>query len=424
MIARLPRGRSDVRLDLRGLRVRPIEPGAPAGVSDVATIVADALDRPRHGRPLADLARAHADAVLVVPDATRRVDLPLVLPIMLTRLRQAGIADAAITVLVACGTHPPADAERLDELLGPLPSAVRVVQHDARAEDMLVERRRGEDSVRLNRIAAESSLLVTVSSVRHHYFAGFGGGPKMIFPGLGSYDQIQSNHARVMRRDAEGLIRDPRCEPGLLKGNPVAEEITRLASIRPPDVALCTVPARDGHVAWASSGEPMAVFDEAVGQVRAWYETPHEGPFELMVVSAGGYPTDDSLIQAHKALDAACRFLEPGGEMLFVAALGGGGGSPDIEPFLRHPEPAEILARLDERWVQYGHTVLRLVEKTSRFRVSLHSDLDPRVAARLGFSPVHNAADVVGRWRREGPGRTVGLVTGEPVYPPPDAGRV
>lgn len=417
VIARLPRGRGDIRLDLRGLRVRPLEPGAPAVPEDVAKTVADALDRPRHGPPLTEIARERRDAVIVVPDATRRADLPMVLPIMLHRLRDAGIADPAITVLVACGTHPRVDAARLDELVGSLPSAVTVVQHDARAEDMLVECRRGGDAVRLNRIAVEASLLVTVSSVRHHYFAGFGGGPKMLFPGLGGYAQIQSNHARVMRRDADGPTRDPRCEPGVLAGNPVAEEISRLASIRPPDAALCTVPARDGHVAWASFGEPSTVFAEAVDQVRAWYESPHEGPFDVMVVSAGGYPADHTLIQAHKALDAASRFLHPGGEMLFVAELGGGGGSPDIEPFLRHPEPAEIMARLDETWVQYGHTVLRLVDKTARFRVWLHSELDPAVAERLGFAPVRDAAEVVTRWRQDGRRRTVGVMTGEPVYP-------
>ncbi len=355
--------------------------------------------------------------MIVVPDATRRVDLPLVLPIMLSRLRDAGMCDAAITVLVACGTHPRADAARLDELVGSLPSAITVVQHDARGDDVLVERRRGPEAVLLNRIAAEASLLVTVSAVRHHYFAGFGGGPKMLFPGLGGYDQIQSNHARVMRRDDGRLTRDPRCEPGVLAGNPVAEEIARLASLRPPDAALCTVPARDGHVAWASFGEPSRVFEEAVDQVRAWYERPHEGPFDLMVVAAGGHPADHTLIQAHKALDAATRFLAPDGEMLFVAELGGGGGSPDIESFLLHPEPARIMACLEEGWVQYGHTVLRLVEKTSRFRVWLHSDLDPVVATRLGFSPVLDAGEVIGRWRLAGPRRTVGVVTGEPVYP-------
>lgn len=385
--------------------------------------MAEALDDPRHGPPLVEIARGRRDAVLVVPDATRRVDLPLVLPVLLSRLRTSGIPDAATTVVVACGTHPPVDQTGLNELLGPLPSTVRVVQHDARDPDGLLELHRGSEAVWLNRTAAQASLLVTVSSVRHHYFAGFGGGPKMLFPGLGAYDQIQANHARVMRREARGLTRDPRCEPGLLAGNPVADEISRLAAIRAPDGALCTVPARDGGVAWASFGDPDAAFAEAVDQARAWYELVDEGPFELMVVTAGGYPADHTLIQAHKALDAASRFLEPGGEMLFVAELGGGGGSADIEPFLRRPDPATIVSQLEARWIQYGHTVLRLVEKTRRFRVWLHSDLDPATATRLGFSRVGDPAQVVARWRAEGPGRTVGVVTGAPVYPPAAAGQ-
>ena len=153
---------------------------------------------------------------------------------------------------------------------------------------------------------------------------------------------------------------------------------------------------------------------------RAWYEIDDDGPFPMVVASAGGHPTDHTLIQAHKALDAASRFLEPEGELLFIAALDGGGGSPDIEPFLDDPDRRSILARLDRSWIQYGHTVLRLVEKTSRWRVSLDSDLDSDVATRLGFHPVDDPARVVARWRQDAPGQTVAVMAGDPVYPAPD----
>jgi nickel-dependent lactate racemase len=380
-------------------------------------IVVEALDRPTAGPPLAELARGRRDAVVVVPDATRRVDLPQLLPALLGRLQAAGVPRSEITVLVACGTHPAAASHDLEDLVGRVPDDVAVVQHDARDPDGMIEIGTGSDRIRLNRLVVEASLVVTVSSVRHHYFAGFGGGPKMIFPGLAAYDRIQSNHALVLRREAHGAARHPGCEPGRLVGNPVAEEISRLADVRPPDAALCTVPGQDGHVAWAAFGEPRAAFTEAVEVARSWYEIALEGSLDLAVVSAGGHPADHTLIQAHKALDSACRFVAPGGELLFVAALGGGGGSPDIEPFLERPEPAEIMRQLEQRWVQYGHTVLRLMDKTSRYRVWLDSDLDRALAERLGFLPVDDPTEVVSRWRHDRVGASVAVMAGEPVYP-------
>lgn len=418
MIARLRFGDGACPVDLRGLRVRPVDPSAPPGVADPGRLAGAALDAPLDRPGLESLARGHASATVVVPDATRYAALPQVLPAVLERLARAGVPVASTTVLVACGTHPPASGEEVAALVGPLPAGVSLHQHSSRDEGLLVpvgEAGPGRP-VRLNRLAATAEFLVTVGAVRHHYFAGFGGGPKMVFPGVAGYAEIQANHSLVLQRTPEGLRRHPGCEPGRLEGNPVAEEIARAADLRPPDLCLCLVPGRDGRPAVAAAGPWRPAFAAAVERARGWYEAK-EGPFRLMVVSGGGAPSDSTLIQAHKALDAACRFVEPGGEVLFVASLDGGAGSSEMEPFLEDPRPEAILGRLSGSWVQYGHTTLRLVEKTARFAVHLHSALDPLLAARLGFRPAPRPDEVVESWRERYPGETVGVMAGGTVYP-------
>jgi nickel-dependent lactate racemase len=419
VIVTLPCGTERLAVDLRGLRVRPLAPSAPGG-GDPARIVGDAVDRPLSGPSLAELARGRGNAVLVVPDATRRVELPRILPVLLGRLREAGVPADRTLVAVACGTHPGLGAAGARELVGELPAGVELIEHDSRDEASLIavgELRPGLP-LRLHRRAVEAGLLVTVGTVRHHYFAGFGGGPKMIFPGLAGHTEIQANHALVMSASpGGGMARHPGCEPGLLVGNPVAEEIRRGAALRPPDLAVCLVRGRDGGTAWAAAGPLEQSFAAAVERVRTWFEVPAGPPFELMVAAAGGAPEDRTLIQAHKALDAASRFLAPGGELLFVAALDGGAGSPAMEPFLADPSPAAIAERLASGWVQYGHTTLRLVEKTGRYTVRLHSGLAPELALRLGFVPVAGPAEVADRWRAERPGATVGVMVSGAVYP-------
>jgi hypothetical protein len=88
-----------------------------------------------------------------------------------------------------------------------------------------------------------------------------------------------------------------------------------------------------------------------------------------------------------------------------------------MQPFVDQPRPEAILERLSGNWIQYGHTTLRLVEKTSRHRVRLFSHLDPEVARRLGFEPVADPAAVVEKWRTEHPGARVGVIPGAAVYP-------
>jgi hypothetical protein len=104
--------------------------------------------------------------------------------------------------------------------------------------------------------------------------------------------------------------------------------------------------------------------------------------------------------------------------VIFVSACAGGAGSPDMEAFLADPRPEAIVARLRSGYVQYGHTTLRLVEKTRRFRVLCHSRLPGELVERLGMTPVDDVEDVLERWREEAHGRAVGVMPGTPVYPP------
>jgi lactate racemase len=417
VILRLPFGTDYVTADLRGLHCQLLQPSAPRGAADVARLIGTALDTPSGCPPLAELARGKRHVVLLVPDATRKAALPAVLPAMLARLARAGVAPEAVTVLVACGTHPPVAPAELAALLGPLPSGVRVRQHDSRAERALA--RVGTLptglAIRLDREAVEADLLVAVSALAHHYFAGFTGGPKMVFPGVAGYAEIQANHARVIDFSVRPPRRHPGCEPGVIEGNPVAEEIAMAAALRPPDLALLLVHGSDGRPAWAAAGPLPAVFPAAVERVRAWFEV-EAGPFAKVVASAGGFPSDHTLIQAHKALDAACRFAAPGAEVAFVAACDGGPGSADMAPFLADPQPEAIVARLAERYVQYGQTTLRLLEKTARFRVLWLTRLDAGTVTRLGATPVTDMQGVFDKWRDEDAGDVVGVMPGAAVY--------
>jgi nickel-dependent lactate racemase len=354
-----------------------------------------------------------------VPDATRSVQLPDVLPVVINRLSSGGVPRSAITVLVANGTHPLIGSTNLERLVGTLPAGVQAVEHDSRNGEALVGV--GTTStgleVRLNRLVVQSDVVVSVGAVKHHYFAGFGGGPKMIFPGTAGYEEIQVNHSKVLAEIDGQTRRQPGCEPGQLAANPVAEEIAEAADLHPVHLSVCLAPGNDGGVAWAVAGGWRTAFGSCVEKVREWYETSVPERSTLVVASGGGSPGDQTLIQAHKGLDAACRLAVTGGEVLFFAELAGGPGSPDMAPFITEPSPESILSRLRGGWVQYGHTTLRLVEKTSAYRVHLYSSLDRELACRLGFRPVEDPAEVVERWRERHPGETVTVLPGAPVYP-------
>jgi len=418
VIVRLRYGRDLLTADLRGLRCQELKPATPRLVVPLAELVRASLDRPATGPPLHELASGRRVCTILVPDATRSASLPEVLPPVLHRLASAGLRPNAITVLVACGTHPPVPDAEVRALVGSLPAGMTLIQHDARDESVL--RPAGTLpsglAVRLHRALLDADLVVAISKVQHHYFAGFGGGPKLVFPGVAGYDEIQANHARVLDLAATPPRRHPGCEPGRLTGNPVAEEIAAASALRTPDFAVLLVDAEEGKPAWSEGGPLSACFPAACARAREMFELPG-GPFDRIIVSAGGAPRDHTLIQAHKALDAACRFASPGAEVVFVAACDGGAGSPAMEPFLADPRPERILELLAEHYIQYGQTTLRLVEKTARFRVTALSALPAALQTRLGMTPAGDLGAILDRWREEAPGATVAVFPGPPVFP-------
>jgi len=421
VILRLRYGTTLLTADLRGLRCLELRPAVPRTAPPLAELVRDALDRPLAGPPLASLARGRRRAVVLVPDATRSASLPEVLPAIFARLAAAGLGPEATTVLVACGTHPAVSEADARALVGPLPAGVALVQHDARddAALQLAGTLSTGLAVRLNRLLLEADLVVAVSKVQHHYFAGFGGGPKLVFPGVAGYHEVQVNHSRVLDLATDPPHRHPACEPGVLAGNPVAEEIAAAAALRPPDLAVLLVDGGEGVPVWSAGGPLEVAFPAACARARSMFEV-EGGPFDRIIVSAGGAPRDHTLIQAHKALDAACRFASPSAEVVFVSACAGGAGSAAMEPFLADPRPERILAMLAENYVQYGQTTLRLVEKTARYRVTAVSELPAELLERLGMTPAREMGTILERWRAEAPGATVAVFPGPPVYP---AGR-
>ncbi len=418
MIIRLPFGRGAVPVDLRGFRIRPLRPEGPRACVDPARAVLNALADPLEGPALETRARRAGNAVIIVPDGTRSARIPEILPSLSEALSGWGIASERQTVVVAYGTHPRLPPNELESILGPIEQGVTVVHHDSRDPSGLVAVGTvgGGREIRLCREVVEADLLITIGAVRHHYFAGFGGGPKMVFPGVGGYEEIQANHAQVFDLSGPVPRRREACEPGLLVDNPVAEEIGEAADLRPPDVAVCLVPGIDGGVSEVMAGPWRKAFSAAVTRVREVFEVSG-GDFDLVVASGGGAPSDETLIQAHKGLDAACRFARPGAEVLFLASMAGGPGSDAIRPFLADPRPDVILDRLAGGWVQYGHTTYRLVEKTSRHRVSLVTEACWDGLDGLGFQRVVTADETIERWRNQYSGATVGVMTGPAVYP-------
>jgi len=209
-------GRGAVEIDLRGaelLRLPPMRSGRAA--PDVESAVAHALGTPLGTPPLRELARGRKRTVLLVPDRTRTTPLPQMLPPVLAELESGGLELNRVTIIVATGTHRPMTREELCSHLGAdVCSRLRTINHDWQSETGLVDLGRTANGtpVVVNRLYYEADLKVALGNVKPHVVVGWGGGAKIVQPGVGGGATTGATHwasASYKGREITGKVETP-----------------------------------------------------------------------------------------------------------------------------------------------------------------------------------------------------------------------
>jgi nickel-dependent lactate racemase len=178
---------------------------------------------------LARLPLADARVLVIIPDGTRTMPMPLMFDIFEREL-QARVA--ALDYLVALGTHQPMDDARLGMLVGRQVidghvGRTRIFNHNwsdrttfadlgtipaSDIEQITNGRLREAVPVALNRLAVEYEHVLICGPVFPHEVAGFSGGTKYLFPGIAAPEIIHFTHwlgALITNYEMIGTIETP-----------------------------------------------------------------------------------------------------------------------------------------------------------------------------------------------------------------------
>jgi lactate racemase len=327
-----------------------------------------------------------ARPAVVVADKTRLCGYPQYLPILLEALVAHGADPRQIRIYVAYGTHMPQNGKESRRAYGDAFSRYQWIEHrcDAAAAAFveLGQTSRGTP-VRLRADILAASCLVTFGAISHHYFAGFGGGRKLVFPGLGEQNAIYANHGLFLDPAQRGLCQG--CRSGRLDGNPLAEDLAEVESFRPADLAVHAILDSHGQVCDLLVGQGGAHFRRACARHAGHWEVRSEAPYDLVVASCGGFPKDINFIQSHKPIHHAADFVRSGGRLIVLAECRDGIGSRTFLPWFELGGWDRAFDRLAARYVGNGGTALAMMAKLQRIRISLVSTLDPALAGLIGF---------------------------------------
>jgi len=340
-------------------------------------------------RGLADLLPTLIPAgpvVIVVADKTRLCGYPLVLPWLVELLGIHGVTRERIVFLIAYGNHRPQSKAESLAAYGPIYCDFPFIHHCSTDPGFFVDLGRTSRGtpVRVRKELLTAGLILTVGAISHHYFAGFGGGRKLLFPGLGEQEAIACNHRLLLDGPRRSLAAG--CRPGQLTDNPLAVDLAEVNERLPPYLSIHGLLDSNGQVAAFRFGRNYQDFLQVCQEHDQHYRSTREQKFDLVLASAGGYPKDINMIQAHKAIDNAAAFVRDQGTLIVLAECADGIGSTTFLPYFELGGWDQAFDQLATDYRGNGGTALALMAKTRRITVALVTALAPELCQRIGLS--------------------------------------
>ena len=386
----LPYHDGSLELDMAARRgIKVIGDSCPVPIDNLHEELKKALEAPVGARPFREILPRSGTITVLISDLTRGGSTGAILGHLLAFLEEGGAGPERVSILLALGMHGGlSEAERRAHLGNAIVEGWKVLEHAARDSGSLVEVgiTPAGTQCSFNRQAVESSLVIALGSVSFHYFAGFGGGRKLIVPGIAGERTILANHRRSLKRDpGEGLV--DQCRPGALDGNPVHEDMLAGARLLATRVfAVNMIPDHRGGIVFLNAGELDASHRAACDACSAMYRIPVDRLYGAVIVSAGGYPKDMNLLQSHKAIRHASYALDEGGLLLAAAACSGGIGSDSYLAAFddgRHAVPDAVR----KGYTLNAQTALSTYELTGSYSIYLRSMMPDGLVCRFGFCP-------------------------------------
>lgn len=192
------------------------------------------FDQPTAGPRLRDLARHKKQAVIVFDDLTRPTKMADLIPILLQELEAGGMGPEQIRFVCALGAHGAHTRADFVKKLGSLIlERYPVYNHNPYENCVVIGKTSVGNEIAINTEVMRCDLKIGIGCILPHPFNGFGGGGKILLPGVANIDSIQANHVvSIMGMLEQGLT--PVGNLGRFEGNPMAqeiEEVTRLAGL-------------------------------------------------------------------------------------------------------------------------------------------------------------------------------------------------
>ena len=257
-----------------------------------------AFDQPINTPRIVEMARGKRSAVIVVDDLSRPTPAAELTPLVLKELSQAGIPRSEIRFVVGTGSHRPLTREEIEQKVGPEVAAeYQVTSHDFMNGDLCgLGNLSWGLPIYIDRNVVEAEFKICLGGIYPHGAVGFGGGAKLILPGVSGFATIFYLHTFCPGR-GQAVIERRTDEPD---HRDAAEDVARLLGL---DVVVNAVLNHRREIAGVFVGDFVQAHRQGARFALQVYGTaiPPDLRREADLLVLNCYPLDSDPIQTGKA---------------------------------------------------------------------------------------------------------------------------
>ena len=356
---------------------------------------------------------------LIVEDHTREVPFEDRFSVLFPKLKSA----QQLKIFIATGTHDgevegnykirlliDSNAEKCELNID------KVIIHNCHAENFYFAGTTsiGND-IYANIEIKDAEIIIILSDMKNHYFAGYSNPLKSLLPGICKYETVERNHALTLN-DKSTFGYHPLHPDEHRTDNPLAKDMYEGFKLIAGDrqVFVLGTICKHSQIQWAKFGGLKEVTSEGILQVDKMNAVTVEKTDKL-IVSAGGYPNDESLYIAQRALELTKNAIKYGGEILFIAGcINGIGPNKSLQNFY---EPLKedvntILKKLSNKYIMYSHKTYKFAQLIQRMKsIYFFSELSDSEVKSIHLTPIMSPQKIINDWITVDPNVKINIFT-------------
>jgi len=298
--------------------------------------IESAINNPIGTQTLKEIAQGKQNAVIAIEDISRPSYLEEILNIVLDQLNDVGIDDEKITLIYALGSHRPLDRRDSIKKVGlSIVERVNIENHHPYENLVYVGESHFGTPIYLNKTYHSANVKIAIGTVIPHPLAGFGGGAKVILPGICGIQTLEENHKAGVRGIGigVGIVSELRKD---------IEDVCKKVGL---DFSINIVSTMNRGIAAVYAGDFIEAHRKAIESGKLVYSTDTQSDLNLDIGFFNLYPEDTELSQAIKGFNfifSTKGLINRKGAIIFLTAASEGRGFHSLQ--------AETGAKLYKNW--------------------------------------------------------------------------